>query len=66
MVKRLAIRLGAPACAGSTLVYRGSVTGKSQVDGEGLVEVAFRAALATGDHLSGTAVVGFPLRGARR
>ena len=62
MVKRLAIRLGAPACAGATLVYSGTVTGKSQVDGEGIVEVAFRAALETGDHLSGTATVSFPVR----
>ncbi len=66
MVRRLAIRLGAPACAGSTLVYSGAVTGKSQVDGEGLVEVAFRAALETGEHLSGTATIGLPLPGAAR
>ena len=66
MVKRLAIRLGAPACAGSTLRYSGTVTGKSRAEGEGLVEVTFRAALATGDHLSGTAVIGLPLSGARR
>ena len=38
MVKRLAIRLGAPACAGSTLIYSGTVTGKSRVDGEGPTE----------------------------
>lgn len=66
MVKRLAIRLGAPACAGATLVYSGTVTAKSEINGEGLVEVAFRAALDAGEHLSGTAVIGLPLQHARR
>jgi acyl dehydratase len=65
MVKRLAIRLGTPAFAGSTLTYTGTVTGKSQAGAEGHVEVAFRAATDMGEHLSGTAVVGLPLRGGR-
>src|SRR5215467_10626198 len=38
MVKRIAIRLGVPAYAGSKLEYVGKVTGKSRVGGEGLVE----------------------------
>ena len=63
MVKRLAIRLGVPSYAGSTLVYSGTVTGKSQVDGEGIVEVAFKATNDQGDHLSGTAALGLPIRG---
>jgi acyl dehydratase len=65
MVKRLAIRLGAPAFPGSTLTYTGTVTDKSEADGDGLVEVAFRAAGDLGDHVSGTAVLGLPRRGAR-
>ena len=65
MVRKVAIRLGVPAYAGSTLHYTGSVTGKSEQDGEGLVEVEFRATNDQGDHLSGTAVVGLPLRGAQ-
>jgi acyl dehydratase len=65
MVRRVAIRLGVPAYAGSTLQYTGSVTAKSEQDGEGLVEVEFRATNDQGDHLSGTAVIGLPLRGAR-
>ncbi len=65
MIKRLAIRLGTPAFAGSTLTYTGTVTAKSQADGEGLVEVAFRAATDMGEHLSGTAVVSLLLAGGR-
>ena len=65
MVRKVAIRLGVPAYAGSTLRYTGSVTGTSERDGEGLVEVEFRATTAEGDHVSGTAVIGLPLRGLR-
>jgi acyl dehydratase len=61
MVRKIAIRLGVPAYAGSKLEYTGTVTAKSQVDGEGIVEVEFRATNDQGDHLSGTAVVGLPL-----
>lgn len=61
MVKRIAIRLGVPAYAGSMLAYTGEVTGKSQVDGEGLVEVALRATNDQGEHVSGTAVLTLPL-----
>ena len=61
MVKRIAIRLGVPAHPGSTLEFTGSVTGKSRMDGEGIVEVEFRATNERGDHLSGTAVLGLPL-----
>jgi acyl dehydratase len=62
MVRRVAIRLGVPAYAGSVLEYAGTVTGKWQLDDEGLVEVEFRATNDSGDHLSGTAVIGLPLR----
>jgi acyl dehydratase len=65
MVRKVAIRLGVPAYAGSTLQFTGSVTGKSEQAGEGLVEVELRATNDQGDHLSGTAVIGLPLRGAR-
>ena len=61
MVRKVAIRLGVPAYAGSTLAFTGQVTGKSQVDGEGIVEVELRATNDAGDHLSGTAVIGLPL-----
>ena len=60
-VRKLAIRLGVPAYAGSKLEYTGNVTSLSEADGEGLVEIAFRAANDQGDHVSGTAVIGLPL-----
>ena len=61
MVRKVAIRLGVPAYAGSTLEFTGKVTGKSQVDGEGIVELELRATNDQGDHMSGTAVIGLPL-----
>lgn len=61
MVRKIAIRLGAPAYAGSTLEYTGRVIGKARSDGEGIVEVELRATNDQGDHLSGTAVIGLPL-----
>ena len=66
MVRKVAIRLGVPAYAGSKLEYTGSVTATSQADSEGLVEIAFRATNDQGDHVSGTAVIGLPLTGTRK
>ena len=37
------------------------MTGRSTGDGEGVVEVAFRAATALGDHVSGSATITLPL-----
>jgi hypothetical protein len=65
MVKKIAIRLGVPALAGSKLEFTGDVTATSQGDGEGIVEIAFKATNDQGDHLSGTAVITLPLEGAR-
>ena len=64
MVRKVAIRLGVPAYAGSRLAYTGTVTGTSRDGDEGLVEVEFRATNDQGDHLSGTAVLGLPVAGA--
>lgn len=61
MVKKLAIRLGVPAFARSTLTFTGTVTGTRLVDGAGLVDVAFRATNDLGDHLTGTAVLDLPV-----
>ena len=65
MVRKVAIRLGVPAYAGSTLEFMGTVTGKSQVGDEGIVELELRASNDQGKHLSGTAVIGLPLARAR-
>ncbi len=62
MIRKLAIRLGAPAYAGSTLVYSGRVTAISPgASGEDtLVSVELTATNSLGEHVSGTAVVGLP------
>lgn len=59
MVKRIAIRLGVQATANSKLEFTGSVIGTSRAGNEGIVEVEFRATNDQGDHLSGTATLGF-------
>lgn len=61
MVRRLAIRLGAPAFPGSTLRFSGTVTSTSIVDGRGLVDIDLRATNEIGEHLSGSAQVVLPL-----
>jgi len=61
MVRRLSIRLGVPMFPGSRLTYTGTVTGLARRDGEGIVEVEFRAVNDLGDHLTGTAELGLPL-----
>lgn len=58
MVTRLSIRLGVPAFPDDPLRFTGTVTGKSAGDdGEGFVEIAFKAANSLGDHVSGTATL---------
>lgn len=57
MIKKLSIRLGVPAYPNDPLRFTGSVTKKSTGDGEGLVEVTFRAANSLGDHATGTALL---------
>ena len=49
------------AYAASKLEYTGEVTATSERDGEGIVEVAFRAINDQGEHVSGTAVISLPL-----
>lgn len=60
MVKRLAIRLGAPVHPGHTLTYSGNVESVNREGDEFVIEVAFRAAGALGDHLTGTATLTLP------
>jgi acyl dehydratase len=57
MIKKLAVRLGVPAYPNDPLRFTGSVSDKSTVDGEGLVEVTFKGTNGLGDHATGTAVL---------
>lgn len=57
MVKNLSIRLGVPAYPNDPLRFTGSVAGKSEDQGEGLVEIAFQGANSMGNHVTGTAVL---------
>jgi acyl dehydratase len=65
MIKKLAVRLGVPVFPGSTLTYTGTVTARYASDGEGVVEVEFRATNELGDHLTATAVLGLPIERGR-
>jgi acyl dehydratase len=66
MVTRLAIRLGVPACAGSTLTFAGTVTATARAGDEGIVEVEFRATNELGEHVGGTATLTLPVDGSHR
>jgi acyl dehydratase len=61
MVKRTAIRLGAPAVAGKPLRFTGRVAAKREAAGECELEVAIRAANDLGDHATGTVTLTLPL-----
>ena len=62
LVRRLAIRLGVPVFAGSTLRFTGTVTGTRRDGDLGIVEVELRASNDLGDHATGTAELALPLR----
>jgi hypothetical protein len=61
MVRKIAIRLGAPAVPGQPLRFTGQVTGTTQEGDECVIELAIRAANDLGDHATGTVIVGVPL-----
>ena len=61
MLRRIAIRLGAPAVPGHTLRFTGQVAGKSQDGDECVIELAIRAANELGDHATGTVILTLPL-----
>ncbi len=61
MIRKIAIRLGAPAIPGQSLRFTGQVTETSNEGDECLIEVAIRAANDLGDHATGTVVVSLPL-----
>ena len=54
IIKRVAIRLGAPNYPYDKMTLTGEVKNKEVVDGEGIVEVFVRGANGLGDHVKGT------------
>ena len=61
MLRRISIRLGAPAVPGQTLRFTGQVAGESREGDQRVVEVAIRAANDLRDHATGTVVLSLPL-----
>jgi acyl dehydratase len=61
MIRKIAIRLGAPAIPGQPLRFTGQITQASDEGDERVIEVAIRAATELGDHATGTVVVSLPL-----
>jgi acyl dehydratase len=60
MLKKIEIRLGAPAIPGKPLRFTGRVAEKSAVGDECLLAVAVRAANDLGDHATGTVTLTLP------
>jgi len=58
VLKRVAIRLGAPNYPGDTMTMTGKVTAKD--DATGVVEVAVRGTNSRGDHVTGTVSLTLP------
>lgn len=61
MVRKIAIRLGAPAVPGQPLSFSGEIAQVSDEGDERVIEVTIRAANDLGDHATGTVVVALPL-----
>ncbi len=61
MVRKIAIRLGAPAIPGQPLRFSGQVAQLNNEGEECVIEVAVRAANDLGDHAIGTVVLSLPL-----
>ena len=61
MIRKIAIRLGAPAIPGQPLRFTGQVVQTNDAGDECVAEVAIRAANELGDHATGTVVVSLPL-----
>ena len=60
MVRKIAIRLGAPAVPGQALRFSGQVTSTIAEGDECVVELQVRAANELGDHCTGTVTVSLP------
>ncbi len=62
MLKKIAIRLGAPAIPGQALHFSGEVKQKSIEGDECLLELAVAASNELGEHASGTVMLTVPAR----
>ncbi|MCU1390274.1 MAG: MaoC domain protein dehydratase [Ilumatobacteraceae bacterium] len=61
VIKKVAIRLGAPNYPGDTMTLTGTVTAKDAgPEGGGTVEIAIVGANGLGNHVTGTVVVALP------
>ena len=60
MIRKIAIRLGAPAIPGQPLRFTGQVSQTSQQGDECVVELAIRAENELGDHATDTVVLTLP------
>lgn len=60
ILKRVAIRLGAPNYPYDQMTLTGEVRSKQVVDGEGIVELFVRGANGLGDHVKGTVRLALP------
>ena len=60
MIRRIAIRLGAPAIPGQPLRFDGHVTEIGRDGDECVIELTVRASNDLGDHATGTVVVTLP------
>ncbi|MCU1460577.1 MAG: MaoC domain protein dehydratase [Acidimicrobiales bacterium] len=58
VIKKVAIRLGAPNYPGDTMTITGQVTAKDEA--AGTVDVALRGANSLGDHVTGTVTLELP------
>ena len=61
MIRKMAIRLGAPAVPGQPLRFFGQIAKTSHEGDECVMEIEVRAANELGDHLTGTVIVSLPL-----
>lgn len=60
MIRKIAVRLGAPAVPGKTMRFSGEVIAMGQEGDECVIDVAVRAVTDLGDHATGTVTVTLP------
>jgi hypothetical protein len=60
LLKKVAIRLGAPNYSYDTMTMTGRVTSKELVDGDGTIEIEVKGSNSLGDHVTGTVTLVLP------